>query len=411
MSALIVNPYVRAALPLMTEPWHKVPGTNHWGPRPRVSRLSEAGAEFDARRWGRGDRARHAGLAVIESYVGTMALVNSSSAFLDLPRDFPYAGLMLHFTASVVISGGTTNGTPNDENPMTYINRVVVDGSGGSTAQQIKNIKGVGAFRTPHLLAGREPNRQGSVTSGAAATYPVGCILPVWFAHPGAVTPSEIAVKSILDPSEFGKLTLEIQAGAATDFVNGGDRTITINTAQVDVYALKAVNVTIGKQRPDRFVESFFLRDALAALATERRLSNAIPVGRPIAYILLRTTNEVTNTRQPVDDTLGAVKVNISQTQIARYQGFRPLVQRLKEAHAVQDAGNPAGLNVASSVDNPAVGYYMLDFMRDGRREGLLDASRFPARGIPIDLLHDILTASARQLDVQIGYMQPGAAR
>lgn len=405
----IRNEILRQALPLITEPWHRVPGYDHYGPAPRLSRAA-MGADLQPALWGRGDRARHAGLAVIDNYLGSLSLVASSSSFMDLPRDFPYAGLLLRFTASVVISGGTTSGTVNDENPMTFINRIVVDGAGGSTAQQIKNVKGREAFRVAHLLSGVEPNRQAVVSSGNAATYPVGCLIPVWFAHPGRNLPPELAVKSILDPSEFGKLTLEIQAGAATDFVNGGDRAIAINVPQVDVYAMKAVNVQIGKTRADRFVESFFLRDAVSALATERRLSNAIPVGRPIAYILLNTNNEVGNARTPVDDTLGAVKLNISQTNIRRYQGFRELVQRVRERNSVQNASAPAGVTAPFTVDNPAVGYYMFDFLADGRREGLLDASRFPARGIPIDLLHDIATASARQLDVQIGYMQLGAA-
>jgi hypothetical protein len=408
METMVQNTILRQALPLITEPWHKVPGFGHYGPAPRLSRLA-MGGDMQPALWRGPDRARHAGLAVIEQYVGSMSLVSSSSAFLDLPRDFPYAGLLLRFTASVVISGGTTNGVVHDENPMSYLNRIIVDGAGGSTAQQLKNMKGPIAFRVAHLLGGIEPNRQAVVSSGAAATYPVGCIIPVWFTHPGRNVPPELAVKSILDPSEFGKLTLEIQAGAAADFVNGGDRAIAVNTPVVDVYAMKAVNVQIGKTRADRFVESFLMRDALAALATERRLSNAIPVGRPIAYVLLRTTNEASNARTPIDDTLGALKLNISQTQIRRYQNFRELVQRVRERNGVQNASAPSGVTAPFTVDNPAVGYYMIDFLMDGRREGLLDASRFPARGIPIDLLHDVATASARQLDVTIGYMQPGS--
>src|SRR5437867_712170 len=103
----IRNEILRQALPLITENWHRVPGFAHYGPAPRLSRLA-MGGELQPALFGRSDRARHAGLAVIDNYLGSLVLVNATSAFLDLPRDFPYAGLLLRFTASVVISGGTT---------------------------------------------------------------------------------------------------------------------------------------------------------------------------------------------------------------------------------------------------------------------------------------------------------------
>lgn len=346
-----------------------------------------------------------AGAALIERFVTRLALTNNASSFFDLPRDFLYAGLRLRLSGTLTITGGTTNGTLNDENPMTYIRRVIVEGTGGGQAIQLKNLRGIHAFRIEHLLTGPEPPAN-PVTSAGGGSTAFSATLTLWFITPHPKGQPEVMFRSVLNPREFSRLSLEVQAGDATDFVNGGDRTVTVTAPVCDVYAIQAVNLRLI-QSPLRYIETLLMRDSLSAVATERRLSNPLPVGRPYRYLMLRTTNESGNTRQPVDDTLGAVKLFVSQTLILRYSAVEEYAQANRVEHDVQAAVNPSGLNPLSNRSNPAIGYYMFDFMRDGRMDGVLDASRFPARGIPLDLLTDVLTASARQLDVVAGFLAP----
>lgn len=363
-----------------------------------------------------------AGLALVERYVATITPASAGSAvqpfFVDMPRDFIYGGLLLQGQASVTVAGGTTNGTLADENPMEFFERIVFEGTGGGAALQLKNMRGRHFFRAHHLLIGKEPNAVPLTSAAVGGPTVTSCVIPIWFALPGQQIPPEVAIQSVLDPSEYGKLTLEVDFGLTSDFINGGDRTVTVPAAACDVYALQAVNVSITKNRPYRYIETFFLRDQVAALQTERRLSNPIPTGRPIRYIILGTRNETGNVRQPVDDTLGTLKLFISQTLIVRYGATaalmppnRPLIERNRHENRVFDAVNPVGLNPLSSRDNPIIGYLPIDFAKGGRLDGILDASRFPARGVPIDLLHDVLTASTRQLDVLLGFLVPGGAR
>jgi hypothetical protein len=257
-------------------------------------------------------------------------------------------------------------------------------------------------------MTGVEPNAN-PVTSGAAATTNVYATITLWFLSQHVAALPEVKYRSVLNPREFSKLTLEIDPGNALDFINGGDRTVTVTSPAVDVYALQAVNYQLS-QPPLRFIETALMRDALAAIATERRLSNPLPVGRPYRYILLRTTNEAANTRQPVDDTLTAVKLFVSQTLVLRYKAIQEYAQQARIEHDIITATNPAGLNPLGSRDNPIVGNYFFDFMKEGRMDGVLDTSRFPARGVPLDFLHDVATASARQLDVVAGFLVPPPA-
>jgi hypothetical protein len=346
------------------------------------------------------------GPAIIERFVQRLNLTNGASSFLDLPRDFLYAGLQLRLSGNMTISAGATNGTLHDENPMSYLRRIVVEGTGGGQSVQLKNYRGIHAFRGEHLLSGIEPPANPLLSAAIGGPTAWSCVVNVFFNLPHPRTLPELSYRTVLNPREFSRLGLEIQAGDETDFVNGGDRTEALTGVVCDVYALQVVNFRLV-QSPLRYIETYLMRDSLSAVASERRFSNQLPVGRPYRYLMLRTTNEVTNARQPVDDTLTALKLFIAQTLVLRYSDFREYAHANKKEHAVIAAVNPAGLNALSSRDNPAIGYYMLDFLKDGRLEGVLDASRFPARGIPIDLLHDVAIATARQLDVVAGFLTP----
>ncbi len=363
-----------------------------------------------------------AGLALVERYVNTITPASIGASvqpfFVDMPRDFIYGGLLLQYHGTVSVAGGVTNGTLDDEEPMEVLERIVFEGTGGGAALQLKNMRARHFFRAHHLLIGKEPQARPLASAGIQANTLSDFVVPIWFALPGAQVPPEIAVQSVLDPSEYGKLTLEVDFGLTTDYINGGDRVVTIPSGAVDVYALQAVNVSITKNRPYRYIESFFLRDTLSAVQVERRLTNPIPVGRPIRYIMLETRNEAGNVRSPVDSALGMIKLFISQTLVLRYgtqaaAGLPnlPLIERNRHENRVFDAVNPPGHSALSGRDNPVIGYLMLDFAKGGRLDGILDASRFPARGVPIDFLHDVNTAGPTQLDVCLGFLVPGGAR
>lgn len=354
-----------------------------------------------------------AGVSTAKKFITTITNVSptvASSFFVDIPRDFPMAGFLLDLSGSFTITGGTTNGTPVDENPMSYIRNIIVECTGGPTSIQIKKYKGVHAYRLHHLLDSREPGGIQRVTSGAAATTPFRALIPIDFMMPGDNMDPEIAALTILNGREWNAIKLQVDMGDATDFINGGDRVLSFTgNVTVDVFAILATNVR-PKGPMLRYIEQFMFRDTTSAVATERKYVNPFPVGKWYRHLLTRTTNEVANARQPVDDWFGTFKLKVSQTELLRYNNFRELVDVNRRMNNVQDAVNPAGLNPLSSTDNPAVGYYPIDFAERGRLQGLLNTSRFPALGLTIDVFQDVATASARQIDLVAGFLQPGIA-
>jgi len=351
------------------------------------------------------------GVSTAKKYITTITNVSPTVAttfFVDIPRDFPMAGLLLDLSGTFTITGGTTSGTVADENPMSYLRNVVIECTGGPTSIQLKKYRGIHAYRAHHLLEQREPGGIQRVTSGAAASTAFRALVPVDFMMPGKQMDPELASLTILNGREWNAIKLQIDLGDATDFVNGGDRVLSFTgNVTVDVFAILATNVR-PKGPMLRYIETFLFRDTTSAIATERKYSNPFPVGKWYRYLLFRTMNEVANVRQPVDDAFGTFKLKVSQTELLRYNNFRELVDVNRRLNGVFDGVNPAGLKPLSSTDSPAVGYYPIDFAEEGRLQGLLNASRFPALGLTVDVFQDVATASVRQWDVIAGFLQPG---
>lgn len=342
------------------------------------------------------------GLAIIERFLQTLTLVDSQEVTLDLPRDFVYAGLLLRPSGTLTVAGGAANGVLDDFNPWSYINRVMLEGTGGGQATMVKNIKGYHAARVQHLLQGVEPERTPIVGAGVQAATAWSCEIPVSFAMPGAQVPPELSRVSLLNPAQFSKLTLTLRAGSPTDFIRGGDRTVTVPLKQVDVIAQQAVNVKVLPSQPLKYRETSFLADAFTAAITDRRFSASLPTGARYRYLLVNTVNLAANANQPVDDAITALKIFVGTTQIRRFSTPLQIANRNRQQNTVGDARAHAGLNAFAASNNPIIGFYMLDFMVGGRGEGILDTRNLPGLGVPLDVFHDT-AALARTVEVVTG--------
>src|SRR5258708_13221211 len=234
--------------------------------------------------------------------IGTSTAANANSFFLDIPRDFPLAQLILDLSGTLTVTGGTTNGTLVDENPFTYLRKIFVNLSGGPASLQLKNLKGIQAYRLHHLFESREPGGIGRVTSGAAASYPFRAIIPIDFALPGELVTPELAALTILNGREWSGIQLQLDMGDATDFINGGDRVLSFTgNVNCDVFCIVATNFRPNVPTPPHPHQTL-PRQSFSAIAAENLFNITFPVGKLYRHLLFRTTNEAGNVRQPVDD-------------------------------------------------------------------------------------------------------------
>jgi hypothetical protein len=359
------------------------------------------------------------GIAIGEQYVGTLTPTigaNAQDLKLDLPRDQWLAGLLLRIAGTLTIAGGATNGTLHDENPMSLLDRIQIEGTGGFKPEILKSLRGPIAYRRHHLFEGVEAGGTAPIASAAVQTATAfSALIPIWFMLPGRNLPSELKVWSALNPREFDQLVLTLTFGTPAAFINGGDRTTTVPTASVEVTALQIRNMKPllmgGKvMRPYRFLETQLFQETTSAIVADlsAQYVTALGVGRQYRDLLIRTTNEAANARQPVDDTISRLILQASETKILDFRSRNAWVERHKQAVGLQAATLVSGLNTLSSRVNPVVGYNMFDFMRDGRFDGVLDTRRFTGSGTSLRLYRDIETASARVHDVSCSYFVPG---
>jgi hypothetical protein len=363
------------------------------------------------------------GLAIAERFIGTLTPTigtNAQDLKLEMPRDYWYAGLQLRVSGTLTIAGGTTNGTLHDENPMSLLDKIQIEATGGDRPYIMKSVHGPIAYRLHHLYTGSEPGGTSPIASAAVQTATAfSALIPIWFMLPGAEFPSELKVWSALNPREFDQLMLTISFGTPSAFINGGDRTTTVPTCSVEVSALQIMNMrqlvdkASGKpMRPYRFVERELFQETTSAIVSDfgSEYGTKLTVGLPYRSLLIRTTNEASNARQPVDDALTRLILQAGQTKVLDFRKNTQWIERHKQAVFLSAAANPAGLNPLSSRDNPVVGYNMFDFMRDGRFEGWLDTRKYSINGTTLQLFRDIGTASARVHRLTAGFFIPGGA-
>jgi hypothetical protein len=344
-----------------------------------------------------------AGFSLLKRLIERRALVPLQDAFFDLPRDFIYHSLLLRLTLDFdIAAGGGHNGVLVDQNPWSFLSRIQVEGTGGDQAITLINARGYQLARLEHLTRGIEPARNPLAGAGVATTVGIACTILVPFALIGTNIPPEVARSTVLNPSQFSKLTLTVSPGDDHAFTVGGDRVNTFANVALDVYGVQVTNIKMAESKPLKQRTTFFLQDATAALVNDRSFSQPFPTGNRFRGIMVSTFDNVTaaGSYTGVDGVLGNIRFQLGPTLIKRYTTPLILAHENMAENGVVAAVNPAGLGVMSNNQNPVAGFYYFDQMPGGRFEGLLDARKLPSIGVPIDIKHDIVNAGARILEV-----------
>jgi len=138
-------------------------------------------------------------------------------------------------TGTVVIAGGTTNGTPVGEGgPINLIKRIriVANPAAGSpyAGGWIVDASARALLRNAQMQHGGKfiAEQNASVLgNGAAATYPIYLEIPIYFEDPNLR--NQIGTSLNADASAYQSIQVQIATGSGTDCFSGNDRTWTYN--------------------------------------------------------------------------------------------------------------------------------------------------------------------------------------
>jgi hypothetical protein len=335
--------------------------------------------------------------------IDTLPYVAGDKKFIDLPKDEPLHSLLCRMTGRCTISGGTTSGTPWTENPMTLINKLRVYG----TAKRIeKNVNGrrvlfsqggnkeihsidASMLYTLNSLYKSKLSERAAISSGAAASYDFISTFEVPFNAIGMVQGSVLT--SLLPAWWFSELRMEVEwkNGALTNgggLISAGDRAIALTaygsaagSPQITTVAVQAMNIDHNSYLPALFRT---YKKTLVTEVVEGARKEAMNKGPLYRAMLFRAFSD-TAERATTDALVNHAKVNV---------GGNPR-EDWDWAHLRAENASFYG------IDMPA-GYAMIDPVRDGMPQQMIDTSDYSNEGTSFELELNLNGAANNRLDV-----------
>lgn len=299
---------------------------------------------------------------------GQKTWVSGGQDSLDIPRDYAINDIMLEFAGSIIVSGGTTNGTPKSFCPAGLVKQLDLRANGRDT---IKSMAFEDIVAQTTIRYGTLPNNT-LMTSGAQATYPYYIYGIMNLAMWGTVKPFD----TLFNANPLTSLTLQITWGVQADLYTSvaGDRTHTI-TGTLSVLGKEVVGVP-SQQLFIVFKEAT-INAPVAASSSEFKIP--LNYARDLSYRGLTLRARVDGAE--VNTVVNNIKLQSGGVIFINVNGRR-LAARNKSMF---------------SLETWLTGFYVIDFCEDGRIGDSLDTSGLSS----LDLILDV-TKSGTTCEIKV---------
>jgi hypothetical protein len=287
--------------------------------------------------------------------------------------------LRLILTGTLTVAGGSTDGALAAEQPWSLLREIRIRASSSirpSANGLLRQFDPASLFNFSTMLDRIALPRTVLAIPGVqtATAFSADLIIPFIMPH------SREPRVSLFNPREVDSAVLEADCGDVTDLVVGGDRTSTINAAQLEVQSIE-------------FADAFSVQNTYSLLLESRTEkiynSTAITGDRQDirglhlpARFCLKTYTQAGNVHTPVNTILTGVRLEIDKQE----------TKRLSWAQLTNE--NQVNYGIA-----PPAGYRILDLMPDGSFDTLLPM-RLHDRNRILELIFD--TASVANGRVRI---------
>jgi len=274
-----------------------------------------------------------------------------------------YQDLSLRVNLSLVISGGTTSGTPVVGGSYGIIKNLYVI-LGGKT---IKSIDGAG-LRIKNFIDDKKDIESNDLSSGNAGTYAINCNLEWNFESEFlgedkkiySVDGEDVEVRdkdiTTLNPNG-NTLAIKIEWGTTTDLITGGDRTLAL-TGTLDVVSRVRDDVPIG-------ILKVYQRDSdiqISAVPISDDYRKKLPQGGVLQRLLFKFDN---------DTDVSQIRIYANDSTLLYY--FDTAQLKGKNKHDNQ-------------IDLPS-GWFLLDFNPAGDIDGGIDSDDYSKIEVSLKLV------------------------
>lgn len=328
-------------------------------------------------------------MKILEREIGSIAFASNQTRTLNLPRNYAYDSIQLMLIAKMSRSATTADGgEAKDCAPAQLVKNITIRANGRDV---IKSIDMETLHRANQLRWGTRPHIYAEAWSGYAdkTDEELKVCAQIDFAMWRAIRP----IDTLLDSAGLATLEMIITWGAGLDTMNdaypgagGSSESVTVTEATLYVSAIERVGVPPNT----RFMvnKEFMIRKEVTAASNKFQID--LPVGNMYRSILIKTHSD----GDQVDTILPFGLTN--QNTITLQAGTEVFKHRI--AGCLQaDNRLHAGLEVAERIGSASAlnhrlqelvleGYYLLEFVSDGRLTESLDTSKLSSLKLVLDV-------------------------
>lgn len=302
-------------------------------------------------------------------YLGQITYAESATRTLPIPRNYALVALDLHLICKLSRAAGST-GAPKDCAPAQLVRNLSVKANGSDT---IKSIDFETLHRHNELTYGVRPFISAEAWHGYGAktdeVMEIACRIP--FAMPRAIK----QIDTLLDTPAMSSLDLIVTFGTGLDTMNDATdcASVTVTDCVLHVTAVEYLGVAANT----KFMIYNQWCKQKEVTATTNRFQLKLPVGNVYRGLLIKTVSDgdQVNTILPWSLTnLNEVKLQSgTEVYLCMMAGILQAQNRLTQQIQVPELITDVAAVDHGLLERGLLGYYYIDFCRDGRLSEALD--------------------------------------
>ncbi len=318
-------------------------------------------------------------MKILEREIGSITFAASQTRTLPLPRNYAYRTLQLKFVCQLDRVVGATGGAPKDSCPAQLVQNIMIRANGRDV---IKNINFESLHRLDQLRHGVRPHISvAEAWDGYDVQTDVVMVIhaQIDFAMWRSIRP----VDSLLNSAGLATLDFIVTFGNPDDVMNdaydpaaGG---ITVDSGTLYVAAVEAVGVPAGT----RFIvnKEYMIQSQVNATTTSHQIQ--LPVSNLFRSFVLKTHSD----GDQVDTILNNIQIKAGTEVFKnRIASFLQMDNRLECGIEVPNVDSDAAAVDHYSLEHLLEGYYLLEFVKDGRLTECLDTGRLSSLELLLDV-------------------------
>ena len=324
-------------------------------------------------------------MKILEREIGSIEYAENQTRTLPLPRNYAYRCLDLILIAKIERAIGTV-GEVKDSAPAQIVKNIAIRANGRDV---IKNYDMETLHRLNQMRHGTRPFIDSEGLSGYGIIATPGTVpmihARIEFEMWDAIRP----IDTLLDSAGLATLELIVTFGTGLDIMDDtfDGASVTVNEATLYVAGVESVGVPPGTAFMTN--KEYMIRSEVTA--TSNRHQIFLPVSNLYRSIVLKTHSDgdQVNTILPFNITNQNTITVKSGTEVFKYRiaGFLQACNRIDYSMEVPELMGDAAAVTHRLQERQLEGYYILEFVKDGRLTECLDTSRLSGLELELDVV------------------------